>query len=48
MTNVFRNSNILDIFKDKIAGKSAKRSQFKIQPVKAQTSVVQTGTNSFC
>ena len=28
--NVFQNSNILDIRKDKIAGKSAKYSQFKL------------------
>ena len=28
--NIFRNSNILDICRDKIADKSAKQSQFKI------------------
>ena len=29
MTNVFENSNILDILRDKIAGKSAKHSQIQ-------------------
>ena len=46
-SSVFQNSSILDICRDKIAGKYATHCQFRIKPVKVQISLVRAGKNNF-